>query len=120
MKKLVNFSFGITLAAISCGILIYAFETDRSFTQILITFSILFLPITFISSIKGKVIIFLFASLVIIGGYICIKQQWYDTGFGVALGLLLGGATYLFRVSKANTFNSADYKKIQKQKRNGQ
>lgn len=119
MKKIVNLTIGIILAILSCGILIYAFESNRSFIQILIAFSILFLPISFISSINSKVAIFLFTSLLIIGSYICIKQHWYDTGFGVALALLLGGATYFFRVSKAKTFDSADYRNNQKEKRNG-
>jgi hypothetical protein len=115
MKKIVNLTMGIILAILSCGILIYAFESDRSFIQILIVFSFLFLPISFISSINSKVAIFLFTSLLIIGSYICIKQHWYDTGFGVALALLLGGATYIFRVSKAKTFDSSAFKSNQKQ-----
>lgn len=118
MSKTVSNIIGIFLAALSCGILIYAYETQRSFTQIIISFSILFLPITFISSLNGKVAVFLFTSLLIFGGYICYKQEWHDTGFGVALAILLGGATYLFRVSKAKTFDSSNYKQEQKGKRN--
>lgn len=96
MSKVTSLIIGIILAVLSCGILIYAFETDRSFAQIVIAFSILFLPITFISSINGKVAIFLFSSILIIGGYICYKQDWYDTGFGVVLALLLVGANLYF------------------------
>lgn len=118
MSKTASNILGIILAAISCGLLIYAYETERSFAQIIITFIILFFPITFISSINGKVAVFLFTSLLIIGGYICYKQEWYDTGFGLALAILLGGATFLFRVSKAKTFDSSDYKQEQKDKRN--
>lgn len=118
MSKTASTIIGIILAVLSIGILIYAFETDRSFAQIIIAFIILFLPITFISSINGKVAVFLFTSLLIIGGYICYKQTWYDTGFGVALALLLGGATYLLKVSKAETFSASDYKQEQKNKRN--
>lgn len=118
MNKTTSLIIGIILAIFSCGILIYAFETDRSFVQIIIAFSILILPITFISSINGKVAIFLFSSILIIGGYICYKQDWYDTVFGVALALLLGGATYILRVSKAETFTASDYKQEQKNKRN--
>jgi hypothetical protein len=118
MSKTTSNIIGIILAALSCGLLIYAYETERSFTQLLIAFGILFFPIAFISSINGKVAVFLFSSLLIIGGYICYKQEWYDTGFGVALAILLGGATYLFRVSKAKTFNSSNYKQEQKDNRN--
>lgn len=118
MSKTASNIIGIILAALSCGLLIYAYETERSFAQIIIAFSILFLPITFISSINGKVAVFLFTSLLIVGGYICYKQEWYDTGFGVALAILLGGATYIFRVSKAKTFDSSNYKQEQKDKRN--
>lgn len=118
MSKTASNIIGIILAALSCGLLIYAYETDRSFAQIIIAFIILYIPITFISSINGKVAVFLFSSLLIIGGYICFKQEWYDTGFGIALAILLGGATYLFRVSKAKTFDSSDYKQKQKDKRN--
>lgn len=114
MSKATSLIIGIILAVLSCGILIYAFETERSFTQIIIAFSILFLPITFISSINGKVAVFLFSSILIIGGYICYKQDWYDTVFGVILALLLGGAIYIFRVSKTETFSASDYKQEQK------
>lgn len=118
MSKTVSNIIGIILAVISCGLMIYSYEKERSFAQIFIAFSILFLPITFISSINGKVAVFIFASLLIIGGYICYKHEWFDTGFGVALAILLGGATYLFRVSTAKTFDSSDYKQEQKDKRN--
>ncbi|GEM_PF-1541577 len=116
-NKIINYGLGIILSALCCGILIYAFETNRSIIQILIAFIALYFPISFISSIKGKFIIFLFTSFVIIGSYICIKQHWYDTGFGVALAIILGGATYIFRVSKAKTFDSSEYKKKQNEKR---
>lgn len=118
MSKTTSNIIGIILAIFCCGLIIYAYETERSFSQIFVAFSILFLPITFISSINGKVGVFLFSSLLIIGGYICYKQGWYDVGFGVALAILLGGATYLFRVSKAKTFDSTEYKQEQKDKRN--
>lgn len=117
MNKIIKNSIGIILSAISCGILIYAFETNRSFIQILVSFAILYFPIAFISSIRGKVSIFVFASILIIGGYICFKHQLYDTSFGIALAILLGGSTYIFRVSKAKTFDSSDYKSKQKEKR---
>jgi len=118
MSKTVSNIIGIILSVMSCGLLIYAIETERSFIQLLIAFGILFFPIAFISSINGKVAVFLFSSFLIIGGYICYKQEWYDVGFGVALSILLGGATYLFRVSKSKTFNSSKYKQEQKDKRN--
>ena len=118
MSKTTSLIIGILLAVISCGILIYAFETDRSFAQIIIAFSILFIPIAFISSINSKIAVFLFSSILIVGGYICYKQAWYDTGFGVALAIFLGGATYIFKVSKAETFSATDYKQEQKNKRN--
>lgn len=118
MSKATNTIIGILLAVLSCGILIYAYETDRSFTQIIIAFSILYLPIAFISTINGKAAVFLFSSILIVGAYICYKQVWYDTGFGVALAILLGGVTYIFKVSKAETFSAADYKQEQKNKRN--
>ena len=69
MSKATSVVIGIILAIISCGILIYAYETDRSFTQIMIAFCLLFPPIAFISSINGKVAVFLFSSILIIGGF---------------------------------------------------
>jgi membrane-associated HD superfamily phosphohydrolase len=118
MNKATSITIGILLAILSCGILIYAFETDRSFAQIIIAFGVLFLPIAFISSINGKVAIFLLSSILILGGYICFKQDWYDTSFGVLLALLLGGATYFFRVSKVETFSASEHKQEQKNKQN--
>ena len=119
MSKFTNIIIGIILSALSCGILIFAFETNRSFLHIFLTFFILILPITFISAIQGKVAIFFFSSLLIIGSYICLKLQWYDSGLGVLLAVILGGATHIFRVSKAKTFDAAEYKRTQKEKRNG-
>jgi len=119
MKKVISLSVGIMLAVLSCGILIYAFESNRSFSQILITFAILFLPISFISSLNTKIAVFLFTSIIIFGVYICLKQHSYDTVFGVSLSILLGGATYIFRVAKAKTFDSADYSSKQELKKNG-
>ncbi len=118
MKKTTSNIIGILLAVLSCSLMIYAYETDRSFAQIIIAFIILYLPIAFISSINGKVALFLFCSVLIVGGYICYKQDLYDTGFGVVLALLIGGATYVFKVSKAETFSVSDYKQEQKDKRN--
>ena len=117
--KIFRNSLGIILAIICCGILIYAFETNRSFLQIIIAFVALYFPIAFISSINEKVAIFLFTSFLIIGSYICFRHQLYDTGFGAALAIFLGGATYIFRVSRAKIFDSSDYKSKQKEKRNG-
>ena len=119
MNKIQNTIIGIILSGLSCGILIFALETNRSFLQIFLTFTILIIPITFISSIKGKVAIFIFSSVLIIGSYICMKFQWYDTGLGVLLALILGGATNIFRISKAKTFDASEYKGIQKGKRTG-
>lgn len=110
MSKTTSLIIGILLAIISCGILIYAYETEPSFPQIIIAFCLLFLPIAFISSINGKVAVFLFSSILIIGGYICYKQDWYDTCFGIALAIILGGATYIFRVSKVENFSPSNYK----------
>jgi len=119
MSKFTNIIIGIILSVLTCGILIYAFETNRSFLQIFLTFFILILPITFISAIQGKVAIFLFSSLLIIGSYICLKLQWYDSGLGLLLAVILGGATHIFRVSKAKTFDASEYKRTHKEKRNG-
>lgn len=118
MMKSISIIIRIILAILVCGILIYAFESERSFIQIIAAFAILFIPITFISSIKDTVAVFLFVSILISVGYICYKQDWYDTGFGVALAMLLGGATCFFKVSKVETFSTADYKQKQKEKRN--
>jgi len=118
MSKTVSNIIGIILAVISCGLLIYAYETERSFVQIIVAFGVLFFPIAFISSINGKLAVFLFTSILIFGGYLCYKQEWYDTSFGVALAILLGGATYLLRVSKAKIFDSSNYKQEQKDRRN--
>lgn len=120
MSKKINSIIGIVLAVLSCGILIYAFETNRSFFQIIIAFLILFLPITFISSIKGKLAVFIFSSILIIGSYIIYKQEWYDTGLGFILALLLGSATHIFKISKAETFSATNYKQEQKNKRDAQ
>lgn len=115
--KIINYSIGIILSALCCSIIIYAIETNRSLIQIGIAFVSLYFPISFISSLKGKFIIFSFTSFLIIGTYICIKQQWYDTGFGVALAIVLGIATFVFRVSKVKTFDSSEYKRKQNEKR---
>jgi len=118
-NKLINYGLGIILSALCCVILIYVIETNRSIIQVLIAFIVLYFPISFISSIKGKFATFLFLSFLIFSSYFCFKQQWYDTLFGVALAIILGGATYIFRVTKAKTFDSSGYKIKQKEKRHG-
>ena len=118
MGKSSSIIIGIIIGITTCALLIYAYETDRSFIQIIIGFCILIIPITFISSFNGKFAVFLLSSLLIIGTYLCINQHWYDTVYGVVLALLLGGTLYRFRISKVETFNASDYKKNQKDKRN--
>ena len=120
MSKSASVIIGVLLAALSCGLLIYAIETSRSFTQIFISFGVVFFPVTFISSIRGKVLVFIFTFILIVGIYICYKQGWYDTTYGAALALLLGGAASVLKVSKAKRFSATDYKKEQKKKRDAQ
>ena len=117
MGRSTNVIIGFFLAVASCALLIYAIETNRSLSQIFISFGLVFFPVAFVSSIRGNVLVFIFTFILIAGVYICYKQGWYDTAYGAALAVLLGGATSVLKVSKTKKFSATDYKKDQKKKR---
>ena len=117
-QKTKSIIVGIAMALIVAGILIFAFETDKSFLQIIITALLLTIPIMFISSINGKVLVFIFSFIAILGGYLCYKMEWYDTVYGLIIAATLGGAAHYFRISKAKTFSTENYKQEQKRIRN--
>ncbi len=105
-----NNFIGFLLSAISCGIIIFIIEAQKSIIQVFLAFIILFPLISFFSAIRGKIAVYIVFSILIMVGYVCYKYELYDTIYGFILAILLGGAVSFFRVSKAKNFSPSQYK----------
>ena len=116
-QKTKSIIIGVIMSLIVAGVLIFAIETDKSLLQIFITAALLTIPIMFISSINGKVLVFIFSFIFILGGYLCYKMEWYDTIYGLIIAATLGGAAHYFKISKTTTFSAESYKEKQKTER---
>ena len=104
-------------AALACGgIIIYTFETEGSFLQLLAGFIIFVIPITFIGSIKSKVWAFTFVFATLIIGYVVSKFLFHDFWLGVVLAGIIGGAASYFRVEKYQPFSATNYEEMGKEK----
>lgn len=110
MGKIRNSFIGFLLSAISCGVVIYVLESERSLLQVMFSFILLFPLVSFFSAIKGKVAVFFISSVLIMLGYLGYKYEWYDMVHGGILALTLGGAIHLFRVSKVQNFSPLRYR----------
>ncbi len=105
------------LAALACGgIIIYTFETERSFLQLLFGFLIFVIPITFIGSFKSKVGSFAFVFTTLIIGYVVSKFLFHDFWLGVVLAGIIGGAASYLRVEKYHPFSATNYEEMAKEK----
>ena len=108
MNKIILGSF---VALASFGLIIYMWETDKSFLQAFIGFVIFLLPIMFISSFGSTVATFLLVFFIAFYSYFAIyKLEYYDTLFGLLLALIIGGSISYFRIHKYKLFSSKDYK----------
>lgn len=94
---------GSFLAIIISCIIIFAFEYEKSFFQIIISFLIFIFPITFIQSLKSKTLSFLFVLFTILFLYFCYKFDFKDVYLGLVMSILIGVSINYFKVSRAKT-----------------
>ena len=111
---------GSVVALLSFSVIVYIWETDRSFFQVFIGFIVFLLPIMFISSFSSTFATFSLILFICIYSYFGIyKLEYYDTTLGLLLALIIGGPISYFRINKYELFSTSDYKeKAIKQKDN--
>ena len=118
MKKDLQSTFiGIVAAIIFMGLIIYSIEDDRSILQMIVGFIVFILPFTFFSSFASKIMSFILASVTILFGYIVYKLGYHDVWIGIVQAMLIGGATYYYRIRTTKTFSATDYKEEAKKQR---
>jgi hypothetical protein len=81
---------GLLISVITCGILIFSFEKEFSFLQILLGFVVYILPSIFVTSFQSKLTVFIISTTTILLGYFSFKNQFYEIWVGVILALLIG------------------------------
>jgi|TARA_B110000483_G_C18186400_1_gene539103 hypothetical protein len=115
VKKGLNNTFiGIIAATIVMGLVIYTIEDERSILQMIVGAMFFIIPFTFISSFTSKIMSFLLMSFTILCGYIGYKMGYEDLWIGIIQSLVIGGATYFYRITKTTTFSASDYKELSK------
>ena len=108
MNKII---LGSVVALLSFGLIVYIWETDRSFIQAFLGFIIFLLPIMFISSFRSTMATFFLMFFISIYLYFVIyKLEYYDTLLGLFLALIIGGSISYFRINKYQLFSTSDYK----------
>lgn len=110
-KSVNNVLIGVLAAIVIGGLIIYAIEDDRSLLQILSGFAICVVPFTFLSSFFSKVASFILALSFILLGYLAFKMEYYDVWIGIVMAVVIGGATFYFRINQYKPFSAKDYKK---------
>ena len=103
--KINKILLGSIVALLTFGIIVYAFETDRSMLQMFI------IPITFISSFNSTTPAFILVLFIAFFGYGMYKFEYTDTLFGLLLAIVIGGSIAYFRIHKYELFSSSEYKK---------
>lgn len=116
-KDLLSTFIGIFAAIIFMGLIIYSIEDDRSILQMIVGFMFFIIPFTFVSSFTSKIMSFLLVSFAILFGYIGYKMGYEDLWIGIIQSLVIGGATYFYRIRKTTTFSASDYKEEAKNQR---
>ena len=96
--KINNFTIGILMSILICGILIFSFEKNYSFLQITIGFLVYILPSIFITSLQSKLSVFLLSSSTIMMAYISYKYHFYDVWVGVILAMLIGRTINFYKI----------------------
>jgi len=117
MSKIKNTITGVIASIIVVGLLIFTIETEKSILQLIVGFVFFIIPFSFISSFTSKLMAFLLASFTILFGYVGYKIGYEDLWIGIAQALVIGGATYYFKVRKATAFSASDYKEEAKKQR---
>ena len=108
-KNVTNILIGLISSIIVVGLVIFTFETGRSFVQSFFAFVLFIIPFSFISSFNSKLGSFLLMSFIIIFLYASYKLSFKDVWIGIVQAFILGGALYIFRIRKAKVFSKRDY-----------
>jgi hypothetical protein len=89
---------GLLISVITCGILIFSFEKEFSFLQILLGFVVYILPSIFVTSFQSKLTVFIISTTTILLGYFSFKNQFYEIWVGVLLALLIGRTINFYKI----------------------
>jgi hypothetical protein len=89
---------GLLISVITCGILIFSFEKEFSFLQILLGFVVYILPSIFVTSFQSKLTVFIISTTTILLGYFSFKNQFYEIWVGVILALLIGRTINFYKI----------------------
>jgi hypothetical protein len=89
---------GLLISVITCGILIFSFEKEFSFLQILLGFAVYILPSIFVTSFQSKLTVFIISTTTILLGYLSFKNQFYEIWAGVILALLIGRTINFYKI----------------------
>lgn len=89
---------GLLISVITCGILIFSFEKEFSFLQILLGFAVYILPSIFVTSFQSKLTVFILSTTTILLGYLSFKNQFYEIWAGVILALLIGRTINFYKI----------------------
>ena len=90
---------GLLISVITCGILIFSFEKEFSFLQILLGFVVYILPSIFVTSFQSKLTVFIISTTTILLGYFSFKNQFYEIWVGVLLALLIGRTINFYKIT---------------------
>lgn len=88
----------LLISVITCGILIFSFEKEFSFLQILLGFVVYILPSIFVTSFQSKLTVFIISTTTILLGYFSFKNQFYEIWVGVLLALLIGRTINFYKI----------------------
>jgi membrane-associated HD superfamily phosphohydrolase len=90
---------GLLISVITCGILIFSFEKEFSFLQIMLGFGVYILPSIFVTSFQSKLTVFIISTTTILLGYFSFKNQFYEIWVGVLLALLIGRTINFYKIT---------------------
>lgn len=111
-KEKKDILIGTVVALLSAGLIIFSFEYEKSFWQIVLGFILFFLPITFFSTFFSKIGAFIFVFSSVLISYFVNRYLLDDFWIGVLLALVLGGSLYFFRVRRYISFDPVNYRKV--------
>ena len=106
-----DIGLGGGIAILVAGLIIFAFEYDKSIWQILLGFILFIIPFTFISSFSSNAGSFIFLFSLIMITYFVSTLYLVDFWIGVLLAAIISGALFYFRVHRYTPFNPAIYRK---------
>jgi len=105
-----NMIIGGIIVVLAAAVIIFIFESGRSFLQFLIGFLLFIIPATFISSFKSTFMSFLFVLFTILVMYVIYAFNFLDAILGIVLAIIVGGYIFYTIVNKYRPFSAMAYK----------